>query len=512
MSIVQSVVTWFISKRFKQIEQYWDNASSIQEKTLKNLLRSAQNTDFGKEHHFSQLKTIADFKKSVPIRTYETFKPYIDTLMNGKQNVLWPSTIKWFAKSSGTTSDKSKFIPISQEALKRCHYQAGRDTMAFYCRNHPNTKVFDGKGIIMGGSHEISELNKGMRYGDLSAVLLQNIPALGRYLTSIDLKIALMDEWEAKIQKLAEQYIDKDVSNISGVPTWTIVLIKKIFEISGKDRLDEVWPNFELYIHGGVSFEPYRTSFQKLIPSEKVNYVQTYNASEGFFAMQDQAKSDDMLLMLDYGIFFEFMPMGEVGKDDPQTIQLDEVDLDTNYALIISTNSGLWRYQIGDTIQFTSRNPYRMKVSGRTKHFLNAFGEEVIVDNSDRALSEACSKHNCRVVEYTVAPIFMTETQRGSHEWVIEFEQAPTDLEAFTKDLDQFLQNVNSDYEAKRYKSIALKIPTVHSVERNTFYAWLKSKGKLGGQHKIPRLSNNRKYLEEILGFHSQQRSDVGIK
>lgn len=501
MRPINALVSWFVKRRLNTLANYWHHPIDIQKQTLLDLMRRASATTWGGKHGFSSVKTIADFKKANPILDYEDYKPYIERLMEGEQNLLWPSKIKWFAKSSGTTSDKSKFIPLSKEAMKECHYRASTDTMGFYCQNNPDTKVFTGKGIIMGGSHQISEVNASIRYGDLSAVLLQNLSSLGRYLTSIDLEIALMDEWEEKIERLANQYLEQDVTSISGVPTWTVVLIKRIFEKTGKSKLNEVWPNLELYIHGGVSFQPYQEQFEKLIANSEMNYVQTYNASEGFFGIQDQKKADDLLLMIDYGVFYEFMPLEELGKDNPITLQLDNVELNKHYALIISTSSGLWRYMIGDTVQFTSLRPFRIKVSGRTKQYLNTFGEEVMVYNTDKALAIACQKHQLKVIDYTVAPIYMSNQSEGGHEWLIEFENIPDaqTMEQFTIDLDKALQNLNSDYEGKRYKSMALKLPLVHAIPNGVFHKWLKSKGKLGGQHKVPRLSNSREYIEGIL-------------
>ncbi len=501
MSFKHTLVNWFIQKRSSNLKAYRERPLDLQNQTLSYLIRKAQNTVWGKVHQYLNVKTTLDYKSVVSLQSYDDLKPYIQRMIEGEGNVLWDSPVRWFAKSSGTTNDKSKFIPVSREALQHCHYQAGFDTMAVYCQNYPKSRVFSGKGIILGGSHQVSTLHQGIRYGDLSAVLLQNLPKLGRYLSSIDLSIALMDEWESKIQRLSEYYISKDVTSISGVPTWTMVLIKKVFELTQADNLRDIWPNLELFIHGGVSFEPYRYPFQKLIPSPNMHYWQTYNASEGFFGLQDRAESDDMLLMLDYGIFYEFLPLDQLHQPHPKTLQLDEVQKGVNYALVISTNAGLWRYLIGDTIQFTHLNPFRIKISGRTKHFLNVFGEEVMVDNTDRALSKTCAKHEVKMVEYTVAPIFLTDEQRGGHEWVIAFEKEPINLAQFTEDLDQNLQALNSDYEAKRYKSIALQKPKIHAVAPHTFYQWFKEKGKLGGQHKVPRLYNSRKYLEEILEF-----------
>ncbi|MGB0929583.1 MAG: GH3 auxin-responsive promoter family protein, partial [Chitinophagales bacterium] len=440
----------------------------------------------------------ADFKKRVPIQDYNSLKPYINRMIEGEKNVLWSQPIQWFAKSSGTTSDKSKFIPVSKDALKNCHFKAGIDSMTLYCRQRPQTKVYTGKAIIMGGSHSISELNAESKYGDLSAVLMQNMPYFAKFLNEPKLSIALQDNWEHKLEQIAQTTVHQNITHLAGVPTWTILLIKRLLEITGKNHLLEVWPNFELYIHGGVSFTPYREQFAALIPKGETQYWQTYNASEGFFAVQDGLNRDDMLLMLKHGIFYEFMPMEELDKENPRTLQLEEVEVNTNYALIISTNSGLWRYMIGDTIQFTTLSPHRIKVSGRTKHFINAFGEEVIIDNSDQAIHKACEQTGAKVQEYTAAPVYFSGDENGTHEWLIEFDQAPKDLQQFATILDSELQKLNSDYEAKRFKDMAMRFPLIQAVPKGTFYQWLKNRGKLGGQHKIPRLANHREYLEEI--------------
>jgi hypothetical protein len=411
---------------------------------------------------------------------------------------LWNTPIYWFAKSSGTTSDKSKFIPISDESFNDCHYKAAKDILTLYYQFNPETELLRGKGLVIGGSHSINPLNQEAQFGDLSAVLLQNSPFWGHWLRTPDLSIALMDEWESKIEKLAHSTIKENVTSVSGVPTWTLVLFKRILELTGKKNMSEVWPSFELFMHGGVSFTPYKEQFQKLIGKD-INYLAMYNASEGFFAAQDIPGDTGMLLFVDHGVFMEFMPVSEYGKNDPETIGLQDVELEKNYALIISTNGGLWRYSLGDTIQFTSLNPYRIKVSGRLKHFINAFGEELIVDNTDRAIAIASEKTGAIVNDYTAAPVYFSDTSNGAHEWLIEFEKEPDNIETFTNELDAALKNINSDYEAKRHKNIALRLPIVHKMNKGIFTEWLRSKGKLGGQHKVPRLSNDRKFLEEIL-------------
>ncbi len=506
MALINTVVSWLMKKRIHQIELFMKYPYEVQTEWLKKLLSQAKNTDFGKQFHFQSILNPDQYCERVPIQDYESLKPYIERLRKGEQNLLWSSEIKWFAKSSGTTNDKSKFIPVSQEALEECHFKGGKDLLSIYCNNHPNTQLFDGKAIAMGGSHQIMEISNESFYyqGDLSAILIQNLPAWVEFLRTPNLSIALMDEWESKIEKMARATIPHNVTNISGVPSWTLLLFKRVLEITGRSNLLEVWPGFELFIHGGVNFAPYREQFSLLFPSHQVNYLETYNASEGFFGIQDRDEADDMLLMLDYGIFYEFVPMDQLEADYPKSLGLDQVEINVNYALVITTNAGLWRYLIGDTIQFTSLNPYRIRISGRTRNFINAFGEEMIVDNAERAISIACERCHAIITEYTAAPVYSDGAQKGAHEWLIEFEKPPTDLAFFANILDNALKSLNSDYEAKRYHNLILGEPIIRMVPENTFYAWLRSKGKLGGQHKVPRLFNNRKYIEEILQMMNQ--------
>lgn len=501
MSIISPALKGFFRLRQSAIDNFMLNPVDTQQQVFNKLIGSAQFTEYGKKHGFDQINGIRDFQQQVPINDYDTLKPYIQRILEGEQNILWPSPISWFAKSSGTTSDKSKFIPISKESLDDNHYKSGKDVLALYLKQYPDSKVMSGKCLVIGGSHQINQLNADSFYGDLSAVMLQNMPLYGQLIRTPDLSIALMDEWEQKIEMMAHTTIHENVTYIAGVPTWTIVLIKRILEISGAKHLHEVWPNLELYIHGGVSFKPYRQQFKEFIPSPSMHYFETYNASEGFFAAQDDPGDEGMLLFLNHGIFYEFMPMDEYGKENPATLTLKEVSLNKNYALVISTNGGLWRYLVGDTVQFTSLNPFRIKVTGRLKHFINAFGEEVIVDNSDYAIAEACKQTGAVVNDYTAAPVYMTGDTNGAHEWLIEFEKLPCPLEEFTSAMDKALQKINSDYEAKRHKDIALRMPIVHIMPKEGFKHWLRDKGKLGGQHKVPRLSNERKYLEEMLPY-----------
>ena len=498
MNLLSPAISSLARMRLWRIEAWRNNPLDAQREVLQDLVTSAQYTEFGRKYNFSNLFNVRDFKATVPIHEYEDIKPYIERIMQGEQNILWNTPIYWFAKSSGTTSDKSKFIPISEESLQDGHYKASKDVLSLYYQFHPDSALLTGKGLVIGGSHNINPMNTEAQYGDLSAVLLQNSPFWGHWLRTPDLSIALMDEWENKIEKLAESTIKENVTSISGVPTWTLVLFKRILEITGKQTMSEVWPSLELYMHGGVSFTPYKEQFRKIIGKD-INYLEMYNASEGFFAAQDIPGNEGMLLFTDHGIFMEFMPVSEYGKKEPQTVSLQDVELGKNYALIISTNGGLWRYLVGDTVQFVSLKPFRIKVSGRLKHYINAFGEEVIVDNTDKAIALASEKTGAIVNDYTAAPVYFSDSSNGAHEWLIEFEKEPESLELFTKELDAALKSINSDYEAKRHKSIALGMPVIHAMKKGAFTEWLRSKGKLGGQHKVPRLSNDRTMIDEIL-------------
>ncbi|MFN0275665.1 MAG: GH3 auxin-responsive promoter family protein [Chitinophagales bacterium] len=503
MHVFHSIAAGIMKQQISRIQRVIQQAPDTQDQTLKSLVQAAKKTQWGEQYDFASIQTFQDFQNRFPVQDYDTLKPFIDKIMHGQQNILWPTPISWFAKSSGTTSDKSKFIPVTKEALQQCHYKGGRDTLAMYLHNNPHSKIFSGKTLIMGGSHEINQLNQHTksRYGDVSAVMMQNMPAFAKLVKTPTLEIALMNEWESKIDAMADYTLHQNVTAIAGVPTWTIVLFRKLFAMTGKNNMKDIWRNLELYIHGGVSFKPYRQQFKELIKEEGMHYVETYNASEGFFAFQDQLVSEELLLMPDYGIFYEFIPMEEFENEYPKTVSLREVITGKNYAMVISTNAGLWRYKIGDTIKFTSINPFRIQISGRVKHFINAFGEEVIVDNSDKAIAEAALQTQAKVNDYTAAPIYITAEDKGGHEWIIEFEKQPDNIQHFIETLDATLKKVNSDYEAKRHKDLALKMPVVHIAKQGAFYEWLKSKGKLGGQHKVPRLSNDRKYLEEILPF-----------
>ncbi len=498
MKLLSPAISILARLRLWRVQNWINYPVTAQRNVLQDLVTQAQSTEFGRKYSFSKLFTVKDFKKMVPIHEYDDIKPYILRMMNGEDNVLWNTPINWFAKSSGTTSDKSKFIPISDESLKENHFKGSKDVLTNYYENFPDSDLLTGKSLVVGGSHQVNAINDEIQYGDLSAVLMQNTPFWGHWIRTPELRIALIDEWESKIEKLAQNTINENVTSLAGVPTWTIVLIKRILELSGKKNMKEVWPNLELYIHGGVSFTPYSEQMQKLVGAP-INYLEMYNASEGFFAAQNMPDDNGMLLFADHGIFYEFMPVEEYGRPNSITYGLDRVELNKNYAIIISTNGGLWRYLLGDTIQFTSIRPFKIKVTGRLKHYMNAFGEEVIVDNSDKAISTAAAKTNAVVSDYTAAPVFFSENENGAHEWLIEFDKVPENIDEFTEALDSALKSVNSDYEAKRYKNIALRMPIVHILQRGTFRKWLKKKGKLGGQHKVPRLNNDRHFIEEIL-------------
>ncbi len=499
MPLITSIVNWLNFKRVTQIELIRKYPELFQKECFANLINKATNTTWGKKYKFDTIQSIKDFQELVPLQTYADLKPYIDKIRNGAIDLLWPGEIKWFAKSSGTTSDKSKFIPVSRDALEKCHFRGGRDVLALYTNNYPDSKLFSGKGLTLGGSHKIDNFNNQSYYGDLSAILIENLPFWTEFIRTPSQEVALLDKWEEKLEKIAKETIKENVTSIAGVPSWNLVMIKYILDYTGKSNLLEIWPNLELFIHGGVSFSPYREQFKKLIPSENMHYLEAYNASEGFFAIQDDTLSEDMLLMLDYGIFYEFIPMEELGKKNPRVLTIDEIETGKNYALVISTNSGLWRYIIGDTIIFNSTYPHKLKISGRTKHFINVFGEEVIIDNAEKALNEACEKTGAQVTDYTVGPVFMSDKCKGRHEWIIEFEIVPKNMNEFEYLLDTALMHVNSDYEAKRYKNITLDTPLLNTVPKGTFYRWMEKRGKLGGQNKVPRLFNSRKYLDDLL-------------
>lgn len=496
---ITSLFSPFFEKRIRLIEQLYANAEETQKKQLQNLISRAANTEWGKQFDYRHISTYAEFAERVPLQTYEEVKPYVKRMLNGEKNLIWPSKIDWFAKSSGTTNDKSKFLPVSYESLRECHYRGAKDCLAFYSRINPDSHLFSGKSLILGGSHKISDLINNTFVGDLSAILIHNNPFYTNWIRTPHRSVALMDEWEAKLERIVETTLHQDVRSLSGVPSWMLVMIKRVLEKSGQTNLKAVWPNLEVFFHGGVSFSPYREEYNQLIQGDKMHYVENYNASEGFFGTQNDATDAAMLLMIDYGVFFEFIPFSEYGDENPNVVPLWEVEAGKNYAVVISTSSGLWRYNLGDTVTFTSTNPYKIKISGRTKHHINAFGEELMIDNAEKGLMSACSQTGAIVREYTAAPVFMSSKEKGHHQWLIEFEKVPASIAEFTQILDKSLQEINSDYEAKRYKDMTLSTLEIVVARKHLFHDWLKSKGKLGGQHKVPRLSNSREYIDELL-------------
>jgi hypothetical protein len=503
MEIVHNIAAWALKKRAHQIDLFRKYPLDVQREWFLKLLEKGKNTEYGKRHGFKYIKTYKQYTEQVPLNDYESLKEDILAIKHGRQNVLWPTEIKWFAKSSGTTADKSKFIPVSREALEDCHYKGGKDLLSIYFNARPDSKLFMGKGLAIGGSSEVNQFSKNSYYGDLSSIIIKNLPYWAEYVRVPSLEITLMPKWEDKLEKIAKAGLAENVTNISGVPSWNLILLERILAYSGKEHMLEVWPSFELYTHGGVSFAPYEKRFHELFPADSVWYLQTYNASEGFFGIQDRFEKgiDDMLLMLDYGIFYEFIPLDQVGKAHPKTIWLDDVEAGATYAVIITTNGGLWRYMLGDTVTFTSIAPYRIKVSGRTKYYINAFGEELMADNAEQGLKTACEKTGASVREYTAGPVFPSEHQKGGHQWIVEFDKPPSDINYFASALDTALKTLNSDYEAKRYQDINMGMLKITPAPEGTFYNWLKSKGKLGGQNKVPRLSNDRKILEELLAL-----------
>ncbi len=498
MPLLNSIISWVNVKRLHQIELFKKYPFDVQQEVFTRLVDQSSKTTWGVQYGYDSIYSIEDFQQRVPISTYDDVKPYINRLREGEQNLLWPSDIKWFAKSSGTTSDKSKYIPVSNEALEDCHFRGGKDIIAFYTKERPETGILKGKALTLGGSAEVNKFSNQSYFGDLSAVIIENLPFWAQIIRTPAVEIALIPDFEEKLEKITRHTVNENVTSIAGVPSWNLVLLRAILDYTGKSNILEVWPNLELFTHGGVSFTPYRETFKKLIPSDKMNYLETYNASEGFFGIQDELDRDDMLLMLDLGVFYEFIPLDQLDEPNPPAYTVGDVKMGVNYAIIITTNGGLWRYMIGDTVIFTSLLPHRIKISGRTKYYINAFGEEVILENAENALMKACTKTGAIVKEYTAGPLYMSDKSKGAHEWMIEFEIEPNSLKDFREVLDQSLCSINSDYEAKRYKNLTLLEPKVVSLEPGTFYKWMQSRGKLGGQNKIPRLANDRKYLDEL--------------
>ena len=495
--LVNSIASWFLKKRIHQMELFLKYPHEVQNELLLKLVHKAKNTEIGKKYGFKDIRSYNDFAQQVPITNYEASHEMIERARRGESNIFWPSPVKLFAQSSGTTNAKSKYIPVSPEALEDCHYAASKDLLCVYLNNNPDSQLFTGKSLRLGGSKKLYESN-GTSYGDLSAILIDNMPFWAEFSSTPGNEVSLMSDWEVKMQAIVQETIQEKVTSLAGVPSWMLVLINNILESTGKESLFEVWPNLEVYFHGGGRFEPYRDQYRKVLPRHDFKYYEIYNASEGFFALQDKNGRSDLLLMLDYGIFYEFIPMNCYGEPDQKIIPLSEVEKGKNYAIVITTNSGLWRYRVGDTVRFTSIDPYRVRVSGRTKHHINAFGEELIIENAEEALKKATALTNSEIVDYTAAPIFMDGKEKGAHEWFIEFKVAPKNPEQFNHIFDKALQEINSDYEAKRKNNMTLNPPTIHYARTNLFYDWLKSKNKLGGQHKVPRLSNSRELVEEL--------------
>lgn len=502
MGLISSLTTWALSRRFAEIQRMMRQPHAVQQRIFTQLLQAGAATQWGKQHGLHKIKNYDQWRTRVPISTYEDLAPYIKRMMAGEGNVLWPGRTDWFSKSSGTTNDRSKYIPVPQASLHGCHYKAGKDMIAMYLHSRPGTKVLNGKTLSIGGTLYKNEENPRLQNGDVSAVIMKNLPWWAQRMRAPGIDVALMQNFEEKIDIMARTCINENITSLSGVPTWTVVLLQRIMEQQGKNSVLDIWPNLEVFLHGAVAFGPYRDLFRQMIPGSQMSYMEIYNASEGFFGIQDDLTlQDQMLLMLDYGIFYEFLPMAELGKANPQAIPLAGVLPDVQYALVITTNGGLWRYLIGDTVKFTCTDPYRIKITGRTRHFINAFGEELIIENAEAGIARACRETGAIISEFTAAPIYMEGRNRGGHEWVLEFEQPPLDLTAFMQILDEEMRLLNSDYDAKRYKDMALQFPLAQVVPPGTFMQWMKRRGKLGGQHKVPRLSNNRQFVDDILGM-----------
>ena len=500
--LVNSIASWFLKKRFHQIELFLKYPNEVQQELLSSLIDISKDTEVGKKYDFSSIKSYKTFADRVPISSYEDIQDDIERARKGESNIFWPKPIKWFAKSSGTTNSKSKFIPVSMDSLEDCHYAASKDLLCMYLNNNEESQLFTGKSLRLGGSKELYKEN-GTAFGDLSAILIDNMPFWAEFSSTPSNKVSLLSEWETKMAAIVDETIEDNVTSLAGVPSWMLVLLNNILDKTGKNSIFDVWPNLEVYFHGGVSFNPYIEQYRAILPKKEFKYYEIYNASEGFFAIQDQNYSGDLLLMLDYGIFYEFIPMDTYGTKDEKVIPLSEVELNKNYAVIITTNAGLWRYKIGDTVRFVSISPYRIKVSGRTKHHINVFGEELIIENAEDALKKVCKRTQAEIKDYTAAPIFMEGKEKGAHERLIEFKTPPKDINYFSELFDNALKSLNSDYEAKRYNNMTLNKPKINVARENLFYDWLKKNNKLGGQHKVPRLSNTRQYIDELLSLNS---------
>jgi len=503
MPIINSLISWINLKRLNQIDDIRHNPFYYQEETFNYLMWKADRTEWGKKYDYRNIKSIETYQDRVPISGYEDLQPYIHRMMEGESNVLWPRYIKWYAKSSGTTNDKSKYIPVSRDSLEECHFKGGKDVFVLYTDNVPDTKTYTGKGLTLGGSHQVSNVNDQSRVGDLSAIYIENVPFFLDLKRTPEASIALIEKFEEKIQRIAETSIKENVTSIVGVPSWNLIMLKHILEATGKDNIHEIWPNLEVFVHGGINFEPYREQYQKILPNPGMNYIETYNASEGFFAIQDDLNDRSMLLMMDYGIFYEFIPFEDIDKENPNTLTVADVETNKVYAVVISTNGGLWRYMLGDTVEFTSLYPHKIIIKGRTKHYINAFGEELMIENAELALKNTCAKTDAIISEYTAAPKYIDDESKGRHQWLIEFARDPESHVQFAEILDKELQKVNSDYEAKRQTGSTLDAPELIPAKKSLFIEWMRKRGKMGGQNKIPRLANHREYIEELMELNN---------
>lgn len=499
------IVKPLFMRRIKVVERYADYGDIIQQSLLRNLLTSCAKTEIGRKYDFASIDSYAKFKERIPIHSYEDLRADIMRMVNGESDILWRGVVRNYAQSSGTSDGKSKYIPISKESFKECHYQGGFDVVAHYFNMNSASRMFSGKGFILGGSfaNEIA-IHKGVCVGDLSANLINNINPLVNLVRVPDKNVALMVDWEKKLPALVNASRKANVTNISGVPSWFLTVIKEVIKAEGCKNIHDVWPNLEVFFHGGISFTPYREQYSHICDNSKMHYVETYNASEGFFAIQSSCDTNAMLLLLDVGVFYEFIPLAEVDTENPQAIPIWEVEIGHTYALLITANNGLWRYMIGDTVRIEQTAPVKIRIVGRTKHYINAFGEELMVHNADDAIAAASAKCNVSVLNYTVAPVYASDNLRGHHQWLIEFAEIPDNISNFARVLDDELQKVNSDYEAKRYKGIFLDTLTIVEARKGVFNDWLASTGKLGGQRKIPRLSNNREFIESMLELNNQ--------
>ena len=502
MNLTSIVNKLYFQPRRRELERYINKGEEMQHEILQYLVKRGKDTEYGRKYLFSTINNYNDFAQNIPLNTYEELKGYIERMRHGERNILWPGQVKWYAKSSGTTNDKSKFIPITHEGLQNVHYQGGKDVLVYYLSNNPNSKLFSGKGLILGGSHSPNYNFSNSLVGDLSAILIENINPLANLVRVPSKEVALLSDFEVKRDRMAKEVISQNVTNISGVPSWMLSVLLRVMELSGKKHLQEVWQNLEVFFHGGISFTPYREQYEQLISKQDMQYMETYNASEGFFGIQDDPTDKSMSLMLDYGVYYEFLPMDEFESEKPNIVPLEGVEIGRNYAIIISTVCGLWRYEIGDTIQFTSLRPYKFVITGRTKYFINAFGEELIMDNAEKGIEAACKATGAQISDYTAAPIFMDSNAKCRHQWLIEFTKMPDSISDFERILDSKLQEINSDYEAKRFHDVTLQQLEVVVARKNLFNDWLKLKGKLGGQHKIPRLSNSRKNIDQMLAMN----------